>query len=571
MNLPTATPTSLEEARRLWPEGFGDFTPALAQAVEAKGAVRVQGDVSLPALDLCAPLAPGSPLRALIMSTDPLPAAPALLIVQGAVRVTGAVMGSVTPPGAPVTQLLVFGDAHFGHAVLGTVAVTVTGALQVDGLLWCGGDGAADGGPGASTPPGLRTGGPLSAQVALFTGHYGLHAGADVSVPYRFGAAHGEHDRAAFSAEPLAAVFEPALVQHLAVGEPSRLDALPDRPALLAALQAGQPVLRSPEHLAADLAYDPDLCPGGAMHAAHLRQLLRSRLLDAAHKKAVGWFGATDFMLCRQHVDEDGDTYTDGLFMTVWKTWDFHLSIDDGTARQGWWRRLATRWRPPPAPRSDGLTVMHRRYAAGVPGPWEPLMEDGADPAAAQACEACQQSWQGVLDYARKAVAHARAGKPVWRRLVTALSAERIEALSRLPVFTEQYNDWWDDERNGWWEGDVWVGVRQPCMHQGEPWGLALKLSWRNGEEAPGDPPDDAHAAYQIDIEASAPGAPPAVRIACAQRQSEPRRLLPHHAVDHAARLLRWFLALEDRLHAAHAALPQATASEQERPAPQGG
>ncbi|GKT24878.1 hypothetical protein [Acidovorax sp. SUPP3334] len=560
MNPPTAQPISLEEARRLWPEGLGEFPEALAQAVAATGAVCVQGDVSLPALDLGAPLA----TQALGTAAQSLPVAPALLIVQGTLRVAGA----VTAPVGPAMPLLVCGDAHWGHAVLGSTAATITGALQVDGLLWCGGEGAANDAPGGPAPFALRIGGPLSAQVALFTGRHGLQAGGDVSVPYRFGAAHGDHDRAAFSAEPLAAVFEPSLIHRLAVGEPGRLDMLPDRPALLAALHAGQAVLRSPEQLAADLAHDTALCPGGAMHAAHLRQLLRSRLLDAAHKKAVGWFGATDFMLCRQHVDEDGDTYTDGLFMTVWKTWDFHLSIDDGTARQGWWRRLAARWRPTPEPRSDGLTVMHRRYAAGVPGPWEPLLEDGADPAAAQACE---QAWQGVLDYARKAVAHARAGEPVWRRLVAALSAERIEALSQLPVFTERYNDWWDDERNGWWEGDVWVGVRQPCMHQGEPWGLALKLSWRNAEEAPGDPPDDAHAAYQIDIEASAPGTPPAVRIACAQRQSEPRRLLPHHAVDHAARLLRWFLALEDRLHATHGMQAPAEDTGQEHAAPDRG
>ena len=49
------------------------------------------------------------------------------------------------------------------------------------------------------------------------------------------------------------------------------------------------------------------------------------------------------------------------------------------------------------------------------------------------------------------------------------MTAKHIEAFTSLPVFTEQYNDWWDSDRNGYWEGEVWVGARQPCMHDGEP------------------------------------------------------------------------------------------------------
>ncbi|GKS97227.1 hypothetical protein [Acidovorax sp. SUPP2825] len=553
MTPPSITWLPLAQAHARWPGGWRE---ALAKAhgtapplADASLVCCVEGPLSLPELawDGTAPWPPGTWADAFALPAGA--PAPALLLVQGDLHVAGAV--TAPAPGMAAPALVVCGHAHWGHAVLEGMPVVITGDLQVDGLLWGGGADPAEAG---ATGPGLEVGGSLGAQVALFTGGYGLRTGGEDRVAYPFGAPFGGHDLAAFSAEPLAAVFDPACLHGLAVGEDGRLGALPDRAAVRAALQAGRPVLRSPDAIAADLASDTALCPGGAMHANHLRQLLRSRLLDAAHKKATGWFGQTDFLLCRQHVDDEGDTYGDGLFMTVWKTWDFHLSIDDGTARQGWWQRMTARLRaPPPPPRSDGLAVMHRRYAAGVPGPWEPLAEDG-DPAALQAC---LRAWHGVLDHARRAAAQSRAGHPVWRRLEAALSPARIEALAQLPVFTEQYNDWWGTERNGWWEGDVWVGVRQPCMHQGEPWGLALKLSWRNGTEAPGDAPDDAHAAYQLEIEAAAPGAPPVVRITCAQRQSDPRHPLPRHAVDHAARLLRWFTVLEQRLHAAHGGTAQ--------------
>lgn len=176
------------------------------------------------------------------------------------------------------------------------------------------------------------------------------------------------------------------------MGEDGGLGALPDRTAVRLALHAGQPALRSPDAIAADLASDTALCQDGALHASHLRQLLRSRLLDAAHKKATGWFGQTDFMLCRQHVDDEGDTYGDGLFMTVWKTWDFHLSIDDGTARQGWWQRLTARLRSaPPPPRSDGLALMHRRYAGAFPAPGNRWPKMATRPRSRHAC------WHGAV------------------------------------------------------------------------------------------------------------------------------------------------------------------------------
>ena len=77
--------------------------------------------------------------------------------------------------------------------------------------------------------------------------------------------------------------------------------------------------------------------------------------------------------------------------------------------------------------------------------------------------------------------------------------------------------------------------------------GRALKLSWRNGTEAPGDPEDDAHGIYQIDIDEARAG-PAVAAFSYAQRQSAPREPLPRSATDHIARLLDFYGRVEARL-----------------------
>jgi len=309
-----------------------------------------------------------------------------------------------------------------------------------------------------------------------------------------------------------------------------------------------------------DLPEDGTLCPGGALNAPALRQLLRAALPDSSRHKAAGWFDQTDFLFTRSHVDEDQDAYLDGLFITVWKRWDFWLALPhDGPApahpnllRQAW-ARLRHSTAPPV---TDGLVHQYRRYAAtGQPGPWQPMR---AADAPHEALQAFTQAWQGVIGYWRRAEGQRRAGRPLRARLHAALTPERVRALTLLPVFTGRYNDWWDPERNGWWEGDVWIGARQPGQQGGHHWGRALKLSWRNGSEAPGDEEDDAHACYQIDlVDDDAPhegtSHPPGLRLSYAQRQSDARQSLPNDAVDHMAQLLRLFTTLEQRLYARHA------------------
>ena len=317
----------------------------------------------------------------------------------------------------------------------------------------------------------------------------------------------------------------------------------------------------------ANLPVDDTLCPGGALDANHLRHLLKAALPDKSQHKAAGWFGQTDFLLTRSHVDEDQDAYHDALFITVWKRWDFWLALSPTESVPAHvltqaWARLRQGTQPIA---TDGLVRQYRAYDdAGHPGPWQPLPAHApAASPAADALAACTDGWQEVLAYWRLAEGQRRAGRPLRERLHATLTLARIEALTLLPIFTARYNDWSDPERNGWWEGDVWVGARQPGQQGGHQWGRALKFSWRNGSESAGDPEDDAHACYQIDMtpgDAAPEGTahPHGLRISYSQRQSAPREPLPHHAVQHMQHLLEQFTTLEQCLHAAYAQERQA-------------
>ena len=284
-----------------------------------------------------------------------------------------------------------------------------------------------------------------------------------------------------------------------------------------------------------------DLCADGAISVENILALVRTPVIGPKEHTASGWFGQTDFALCQRHEDALGDLRDDNVFITVWKTWDFYLSVQHAPEREGWLARWAAAAQRRPLLTVPRLLLLYRAYsAAGEPGDWRTLAPDTAP----EAWAACQPAWQGVLDYHRKALGQHRARYPLHQRLQAVLTPARIEAFTSLPVFAQRSPDWWDSERNGWWEGDVWVGARAPCMHGGEPWGRALKFSWQNGTEAPGDAEDDAHGLYQIDIDEARAGSAVAL-FSYAQRQSAPREPLPRCAADHIARLLDFYEQME--------------------------
>lgn len=511
--------------------------------------LHITGDVVWPALHLNHPLQPGSAphtwLLGLGAETPPAAAkGPVLILIEGNLRIDGA----LTSDGAHrTTHLVVTGDAHVRNAVVDGQLLQVQGALQVDDLLW------GHGHQGA-----VQVHGGLQARVALFTLGYGVQIHGAEQVEFLMDEVRpGVRHRAEFASEIVEAVFPPELQDGVDMGAYT-LSSMVDRSRVVAAAQAGGNTARSSADIHADLPLAGDLCTDDAISIVNILAVLRTPVIAHKQHKAYGWFQQTDFSLCRRHVDDEGDQRDDNVFVTVWKTWDFYLSVEQVPAPEGLWQRLVALMARSKVPHRKQLLLVYRRYADGEPGEWLTL-----DPQTApDAWRACQHAWRGVLDYVRKAVGQHRERYPLYHRLESTLTAKNIESLTSLPVFTEQYNDWWDSDRNGYWEGDVWVGARQPCMHDGEPWARALKFSWKNGDDAPGDDEYNAHSAYQINIDEAREG-PPAVEFTYAQRQNDSRTALPRVAADHITRLLRFYRLVEARVRERHAQAQAAQAEAQ--------
>lgn len=496
----------------------------------------ITGDAQVPELHLDAPLASGSPLRTLLQggnNTNQAPTGqPFLILIEGHLQIDGALTCDDTD-GA--THLVVLGDARMHNAVVGGQLLYVQGALQVADLLW-----------GDYNHGGLTVRGGLTARVALFTDEYPVDITGPEQVEFLMDEVRGVPHLAEFSSEIVGIVFLPEFHDGIDDGE-SGVSYVLDRARVVAAVRAGENATRTSAEIHALMPLEADLFADEAISVRNILATVHTPVIGPKEHTATGWFQQTDFSLCQRHVDADGDQRDDNVFITVWKTWDFYLSVAQVPERQGLLARLAAAVRGRKVPTTAQLTLVYRGYSDGEPGEWLPLAPDTAP----EAWQACTLAWRGVLDYLRKAVGQHRARYPLYQRLVTELTAERIEEFTSLPVFTERYNDWWDSDKNGWWEGDVWVGARQPCMHEGEPWGRALKLSWENGDEAPGDEDDNAHSAYQINVEAALDG-PAVVEFTYAQRQSDARATLPRSAADHITRLLRFYGAVQLRVRDQH-------------------
>lgn len=504
-------------------------------ALAAETVLCITGDVQLPELHLDAPLASGSPLRALAKESAPgarLRGQPFLILIEGHLQIEGALTCDNTD-GA--THLVVLGDARLHNAVVGGQLLYVQGALQVADLLW-----------GHYNHGGLTVRGGLTARVALFTDEYHVDITGPEQVEFLMDEVRSVPHLAEFSSEIAGMVFPPEFHDGIDDGE-SGISYLLSRPRVVAAVRAGDNATRSSADIHAALPLQADLFADEAISVQNILAAVHTPVIGPKEHTATGWFQQTDFSLCQRHVDADGDQRDDNVFITVWKTWDFYLAVSQEPERQGLLARLAATMLGRKVPTTAQLTLVYRAYQEGMPGEWLPLAPETTP----EAWQACTKAWRGVLDYLRKAVGQHRARYPLHQRLVAELTAERIEDFTTLPVFTERYNDWWDSDKNGWWEGDVWVGARQPCMRDGEPWGRALKLSWKNGDEAPGDEDDNAHSAYQINVEAALNG-PAVVGFTYAQRQSDARNPLPRGAADHIARLLRFYGAVQSRVRADH-------------------
>jgi hypothetical protein len=286
----------------------------------------ITGDVQWPELHLDAPLASGSPQRrwwqGLQTGADntPIPRSLFLILVDGHLRIDGALTCDDTDGAA---HLIVTGDAQAHNAVIGGQLVHVQGALRVQDLLW-----------GHYNHGELRVHGGLQARVALFTDEYHLHIAAPEQVEFLLDEVRPVPHLAEFSCEVLGAVFAPELLHGATSGEEG-LAAMLDRPQVVAAVRAGDSAVHSSADIQAAWPLAHDLCADNRISVPNILAVVHTPVIAHKEHKAYGWFQQTDFSICQRHVDEDGDQRDDNVFITVWKTWDFYLSVEQTPAPQG--------------------------------------------------------------------------------------------------------------------------------------------------------------------------------------------------------------------------------------------
>ncbi|MBK8335890.1 MAG: WD40 repeat domain-containing protein [Sterolibacteriaceae bacterium] len=503
-----------------------------AEDLDAEWVVHVKGNASLPALDLDAALAKGSPLRARIEPSDDLPETPFLILVEGNLEVDAAI---VSEDARGAAGLVVLGDLHAHDVVVGGQLLYVLGTLAVRDLLWGDGDRGE-----------LRVLGGATARVALFTDDCHVRIGGGERFNFLFDEIRGVHSLAEFSSEEIAAVFPSHCFDGIDDGE-SGIRPMLDRHAIVQSLRNGDGVVRSDREINAFMPQAADLFQDETISVENVRALIGCGLVKAGESNAFGWFGQTDFVVSDRHQDKDGDRIPERVYITLWKAFDFHLAVRRAPRSAGLFRMIHYLVSDSPRAYAEHLDLTFRSYNEGEPNVWKPLVPEES-PAI---WGLCVEAWRGVLDYARKAVGQARAGYPLWQRAHDEITPARIETLAALPVFTERYNDWWDGDKCGYWESDVWVGTRRPCVRDGETYGRAFKLAWENGAEGPGDPQSDATGSYLITFE-DAKDDGPALAFFCGQRQSDGTTRLRRDAADHLARLLRFFATVESKLLADH-------------------
>lgn len=469
-------------------------------------------------------------------ASAPAPA-PSLLWVDGDLTLTHALLSAEWEGNA---HLLVTGHLTTPQALLGPGGVVVGQDLRVRELLW----GAGDTGL-------LQVQGQTQAAWALWDEGYATHLiqppalGSCIdtrALPGTPGA-----DPTGYHRERLAASLHPEGVNGLGQFTEGLTGVL-RRDALAALARAGVPLLQPQEDALAPAAPAPDLCPNHAIDIANIQALVHSPLVARRAHRMQDWFGDVDYALCQRHVDADADQREDSVFITVHRRWDFYLQAEQVPEPRGIMGRIAARLGLQDPPMRTQLTRLYRTYdAQGQAAEWRPL-DDAAPDAAWQAC---QTAWHATLAHVREGVAQARAGWPLWGAWQRTATPERVNALIQLPVFTEEFNDWWG-ERNGFWAGDTWVGARQATQRAGQHYGRALKLSWAAAPIAPGDDDDNHHASYLLEpgTDASGREGQAWVKVTEAQRQDCGRSPLHHHSAAHVLRLRRLFRAVEAHLQA---------------------
>lgn len=476
----------------------------------------VDGNLQLPSLDLDAPLAEGSPLRAVVGDVGPSDEQVYLIFIKGSLAVDGAVTNLDTD-GA--TSVVVMGDVQVGNAVIGGQLFDVRGSLVARDLFW-----------GDYNHGSLRVAGDMTARVAVFTDEYDYAVSGkeqfefllDDTLPRR-------RCLNEFSSEAVPAVFLPEIMNPTDDGE-DFFSEMVDRDKAVALLREGRlPVGSSDEIRAALPPVAHDLFNDEEISMANVLAIVRSGIIPEGETASYQWCRQLEFTVIASHVDEDGDQLDDDILITDWLRFKFSIGVTKTAAKRGLFGF---------GKKSEATQQLNKQWRVHDKEPnenWQDLTHESGD-----AWRALQRAWPIVLDYARKTAGQQRAGWPLWQRVRREITPERLEALCGLPVFVEEFNDWWDEDKNGFWRDDLWIGVRQAGVRDGETHGLQLRLSWENGDVRKDDDEDDVYASYDCELSRDASGRQE-IKYCYRQRQSGDRYYLSPSDTDHLLRLIRFF------------------------------
>jgi hypothetical protein len=457
-----------------------------------------------------------------LLGGDSMGPAPYLILVTGNLTISGPIYNVNTDA---ATGLIVLGDLAAENMVVGGQQVYVGGTLRVANLFW-----------GDYNHGELRVKSDAEARVMTFTDEYHVSIGGEQRARYLLDEAREEESPVDFLYDGLCRIFKPDCVNEDGSGE-DNLSSLIDRDIVVQSLRDGLPVVRIDSEISEALPPKADiLLDDNEISVANLQALVYCGLIETGETIWRGSFRGTNFHFRAKAVDEDGDQLDDCIFITVADAYQFYLGIAEEAPRVIPFSRLG---KPEPARR---LERIYCSIAEGEDGEWLDLTPEADEVSWA----AFLKAWRGALDYARKGVAQHREGFPLWKQVCAEVTYERILALTSLPLFTELYNDWWDEDRNGYWNQSLCFGARQAVMFEGEQLTPMLKIAWHTGSG------EDAIAAYWFEL-AMSPAGEPMLDIDHTGNQNAGRYPVPRHAADHMARILRFIKSAEEKISADNA------------------
>jgi tetratricopeptide (TPR) repeat protein len=407
-----------------------------ADRFEQSCALLLEGDHTLDALDLDAPLANGAKLGDIT-----------LVLVTGRLTVTGAICNVDTDGAA---ALVVQGDLKAANMIVGGQEIYVGGNLEVEGLFW------GDYNHGTMTVEGQT-----SAQFWLATDEYHCHLHGGIQVH----GAHWDDDSHDAMPPPLCgATLLPWFPEALVC-----LDAEPDdslnqwlrRERFVEAAREGRPVLvpHTPKS-----AFPPRLA-SGAITLANLQSLLQTSLSEGPARKNLVQLGTDPFFrLTFPSEDSLGSVY--------FETGSQRYFVTSVMTEPDSWSRVLGR-KPTPT------LVVEFTNDTGESPQWRNLST--AEIEAEPTLQAAWREWLAVVAEA----------EPVWQQLMHNVTVERIRALLDLPHVQTNFDDYRDDHE---W-GAYTLAVRQAS--EGTP---KLSLGWMGSDQRDEDgDPEYCWAHFEIE------------------------------------------------------------------------